>query len=54
MNSRNMKGSYSFKKDEAPPPTHELHRGHLLWLLDAVGHASAIEDRSDATEKMFK
>lgn len=42
-----------FLKNESPPNTHELHH-HLLWLSDAAGHAGAIEDQLDATEKMLK
>ncbi|MBS4222047.1 DUF2935 domain-containing protein [Lederbergia citrea] len=42
-----------FQRGEAPPLTHELHH-HLLWLLDASGHAGAIEDQLDATEKMLR
>lgn len=42
-----------FKKEEAPPISHELHH-HLLWLLDASGHAGAIKDQLDATEKVLR
>jgi len=31
------------EKGEAPPVFHELHH-HMLWLLDASGHAGAIND----------
>lgn len=41
------------KRKEAPPIFHELHH-HLLWLLDAAGHAGAISDKLDATEKKLK
>jgi hypothetical protein len=41
------------KKKEKPPIFHELHH-HLIWLLDAAGHAGAISDTLDATEKQFK
>ncbi|HWO75675.1 MAG TPA: DUF2935 domain-containing protein [Bacillus sp. (in: firmicutes)] len=41
------------KKGEAPPIFHELHH-HLLWLLDAAGHAGAISDSLDAVEKRLK
>ena len=41
------------KKGEVPPIFHELHH-HLLWLLDATGHAGAINDRMDAVEKRLK
>ncbi|MFC4023348.1 DUF2935 domain-containing protein [Oceanobacillus longus] len=36
-----------------PPVFHELHH-HLIWLLDASGHAGAINDRMDAVEKRLK
>ncbi|MEK3886242.1 DUF2935 domain-containing protein [Bacillus sp. FSL K6-3431] len=42
-----------FKEGESPPIEHELHH-HLLWLRDASGHAGAIEDQLDATEKALK
>ncbi|CAM3989859.1 DUF2935 domain-containing protein [Lederbergia lenta] len=42
-----------YKRKESPPIVHELHH-HLLWLQDASGHAGAIEDKLDATEKAFK
>ncbi|KGR87387.1 hypothetical protein CD32_03555 [Lysinibacillus odysseyi 34hs-1 = NBRC 100172] len=38
---------------KTPPIFHELHH-HLLWLLDASGHAGAINDRMDAVEKRLK
>lgn len=41
------------KKGEAPPIFHELHH-HLLWLLDAVGHAGTIEENMDQAEKRLK
>ncbi|MGM0792569.1 MULTISPECIES: DUF2935 domain-containing protein [Bacillus] len=41
------------KKGEAPPVFHELHH-HLIWLLDAAGHAGAISDNMDRIEKMIK
>lgn len=41
------------KQGEAPPVFHELHH-HLLWLLDAAGHAGAINDTLDAVEKRLK
>ncbi|MFC0270867.1 DUF2935 domain-containing protein [Metabacillus herbersteinensis] len=41
------------KKNEVPPIFHELHH-HLLWLLDAAGHAGAISDNLDAVEKRLK
>ncbi|MDQ0178561.1 DUF2935 domain-containing protein [Bacillus chungangensis] len=44
--------SYLSKK-ETPPVFHELHH-HLLWLLDASGHAGAIQDQLDATESRLK
>lgn len=42
-----------FKKNESPPIVHELHH-HLLWLQDAYGHAGAINDNLDDTEKRLK
>ncbi|HEY4553521.1 MAG TPA: DUF2935 domain-containing protein, partial [Bacillaceae bacterium] len=42
-----------FLRNESPPVVHELHH-HLLWLQDASGHAGAINDQLDATEKMLK
>lgn len=41
------------KKKEKPPIFHELHH-HLVWLLDAAGHAGAISDTLDPTEKQLK
>ena len=41
------------KKEENPPINHELHY-HLLWLLDASGHAGAIQDQLDAVETMLR
>ncbi|RWZ52201.1 DUF2935 domain-containing protein [Halobacillus fulvus] len=41
------------EKGEAPPIFHELHH-HLLWLMDASGHAGAIRDELDAVEKRLK
>jgi Domain of unknown function (DUF2935) len=41
------------RKGEIPPILHELHH-HLLWLLDAAGHAGAISDTMDAIEKNIK
>ncbi|PGT85338.1 MULTISPECIES: DUF2935 domain-containing protein [Bacillaceae] len=41
------------KKKEKPPIFHELHH-HLLWLLDAAGHAGAISDTLDRAEKQLK
>ncbi|WP_078545977.1 DUF2935 domain-containing protein [Litchfieldia alkalitelluris] len=35
------------------PATHALHH-HLLWLLDAAGHAGAINDNLDRVEKNLK
>lgn len=42
-----------FKQGEEPPVFHELHH-HLVWLLDASGHAGAIHDRMDAVEKRLR
>lgn len=41
------------KQGKAPPIFHELHH-HLLWLVDASGHAGAINDRLDGVEKRLK
>lgn len=41
------------KKNQIPPVYHELHH-HLLWTLDAAGHAGAIADTMDAVEKEIK
>ncbi|UOQ44509.1 DUF2935 domain-containing protein [Halobacillus salinarum] len=38
------------KKGDIPPLFHELHH-HMLWLMDAVGHAGAINDELDGVEK---
>ncbi|KGX91821.1 DUF2935 domain-containing protein [Pontibacillus marinus] len=40
-------------KGEVPPIFHELHH-HMLWLLDASGHAGAINDELDGVEKRLK
>ena len=41
------------KKGETPPIFHELHH-HLVWLLDAAGHAGAIDSNMDRIEKKIK
>ncbi|QTM98099.1 DUF2935 domain-containing protein [Sediminibacillus dalangtanensis] len=41
------------KQGESPPIFHELHH-HLIWLLDASGHAGAINDELDGVEKRLK
>ncbi|WP_409301059.1 DUF2935 domain-containing protein [Peribacillus sp. SCS-155] len=41
------------QKGVSPPVFHELHH-HLLWLLDASGHAGIINDRMDSTERDIK
>nr|WP_106780289.1 DUF2935 domain-containing protein [Lysinibacillus timonensis] len=41
------------KQGKAPPIFHELHH-HLIWLIDASGHAGAINDRLDGVEKRLK
>ena len=41
------------EKGEAPPIFHELHH-HLIWLLDAAGHAGAISANMDRVEKRIK
>jgi hypothetical protein len=38
-----------FKSKQIPPVFHELHY-HLVWLLDATGHASAISANLDQVE----
>lgn len=42
-----------FKAKQIPPVYHELHH-HLLWLLDAAGHANAISSNLDHVEKKLK
>ncbi|PLR83391.1 MULTISPECIES: DUF2935 domain-containing protein [Bacillus] len=41
------------KNGQTPPIFHELHH-HLVWLLDAAGHAGAINDNLDQIEKQLK
>ncbi|QDP39128.1 DUF2935 domain-containing protein [Radiobacillus deserti] len=41
------------KQGEAPPIFHELHH-HLIWLVDASGHAGIINDHLDGVEKRLK
>ncbi len=41
------------QKGEIPPVFHELHH-HLVWLLDANGHAGAIDSNLDQVEKKLK
>lgn len=41
------------KQGELPPIFHELHH-HLVWLVDASGHATAINDQLDGVEKRLK
>lgn len=41
------------KKGETPPVFHELHH-HLIWLLDAAGHAGAISDNMEPVEEKIK
>lgn len=41
------------KKGEVPPIFHELHH-HLLWLLDASGHAGIIHDDLDSVERRLR
>lgn len=41
------------KKGEVPPVFHELHH-HTVWLLDAAGHAGAIQSNLDQVEKRLK
>ena len=42
-----------FKSNQNPPIYHELHY-HLVWLLDAAGHAGAISSNLDQVEKRLK
>lgn len=39
--------------DGKVPVFHPVHH-HLLWLLDASGHAAALDDRFDPVEKKWK
>jgi hypothetical protein len=41
------------KTGNTPPIFHELHH-HLVWLIDAAGHAGAINVNLDAVEKKLK
>ncbi|MFD2445661.1 DUF2935 domain-containing protein [Bacillus sp. CGMCC 1.16607] len=41
------------KAGKVPPMIHELHH-HLIWLVDAAGHAGAINDNLDNVEKVLK
>ncbi|WP_442594085.1 DUF2935 domain-containing protein [Neobacillus sp. D3-1R] len=41
------------KEGKVPPVFHELHH-HLVWLIDAAGHAGAINDNLDHVEKRLK
>ncbi|ARK29274.1 DUF2935 domain-containing protein [Halalkalibacter krulwichiae] len=40
-------------KQQSPPLSHPLHH-HLVWLLDAAGHAGGITDDLDLVEKELK
>ncbi|MGE7591935.1 DUF2935 domain-containing protein [Peribacillus frigoritolerans] len=42
-----------FNANQMPPVFHELHH-HLLWLLDAAGHAGTISSNMDDVEKRLK
>ena len=42
-----------FKSNQNSPIYHELHH-HLVWLLDAAGHAGAISSNFDQVEKRLK
>lgn len=42
-----------FTSNQIPPVYHELHH-HLVWLLDAAGHAGAISSNLDPIEKSLK
>lgn len=41
------------KAEQVPPVYHELHH-HLVWLLDAAGHAEAISSNLDSVEKRLR
>lgn len=41
-----------YEKGELPPAVHPLHHD-LLWLLDAAGHAGAIDANMDRVEKQL-
>ncbi|MHC0036363.1 DUF2935 domain-containing protein [Pseudoneobacillus sp. C159] len=41
------------KEGQTPPIFHELHH-HLIWLIDAAGHAGAIDADLDRVEKKLK
>jgi hypothetical protein len=41
------------QKGEIPPVFHVLHH-HVVWLLDAAGHAGAIDSNLDQVEKPLK
>lgn len=41
------------KRGQVPPIFHELHH-HTVWLLDAAGHAGAIQSNLDQVEKRLK
>jgi hypothetical protein len=41
------------KEGESPPVFHELHH-HSIWLVDAAGHAGAIDSNLDQVEKQLK
>ncbi|MGG1674620.1 DUF2935 domain-containing protein [Neobacillus sp. NRS-1170] len=43
----------NLKSGRLPPVYHELHH-HLVWLLDAAGHAGAISSNLDGVEKRLK
>ncbi|MDT8861458.1 DUF2935 domain-containing protein [Alkalihalobacillus sp. MEB130] len=40
-------------EQQEPPITHPLHH-HLVWLLDAAGHAGGITDSLDLVEKQLQ
>lgn len=41
------------QQGKIPPIFHELHH-HVIWLLDAAGHAGAIDSNLDQVEKPLK
>lgn len=42
-----------FAEKQIPPVFHEVHH-HLVWLLDATGHADAITGNLDLAERQLK
>jgi predicted nucleotide-binding protein (sugar kinase/HSP70/actin superfamily) len=42
-----------FVTEKIPPPSHPIHH-HLVWLIDAAGHAGIVVSSLDAVEKQLK